>query len=374
MVRKKTILQNLKYNLIIIWEHDYLYQINTNADMKKYITSLDLQERIRPRDALRGGRTEAFYLLYDCKDDEEIHYLDFNGLYPFVLKTSQFPVGHPQIICRNFKSIDNYFGIAKVKVLPPKRLLIPVLSYYANSKAIYGLCKVCIENEIKNSCNHTEEQRTFVGTYYTEALIYAISLGYTIIKIYEVWHWNEKSNKIFEGYINYHVGKKDEASGYPKYVKTEAQKDEYVENYKKNQNIILDKKNISENPPRQKSEKRMTTNLWGKLGENSADWKRYQIATDIKNFYKFTKSQIKKISNFHICDNNMVLLEWKYMDTSLAPTTFHQNAPVAGWVSMTGQLRLNKFLTLLGKNALYVDTDSYIFKKKKRTTRLHFLI
>ena len=61
---------------------------------------------LKPRDALYGGRTNAFVLYYKCKIGEKIKYVDFCSLYPDVMKNGIFPVGHPQVVTENFKNFD----------------------------------------------------------------------------------------------------------------------------------------------------------------------------------------------------------------------------------------------------------------------------
>jgi len=64
-----------------------------------------------PRDALYGGRTNAFMLYYKCKVHKKIRYVDFCSLYPDIMKNGVFPVGHPECITENFKDFDEYFGL-----------------------------------------------------------------------------------------------------------------------------------------------------------------------------------------------------------------------------------------------------------------------
>lgn len=60
-----------------IWECDFEKQMKANPAMKDYIDSINLQEKINPRDAFYGGRTNAARLFYEAQKDEEIDYYDF---------------------------------------------------------------------------------------------------------------------------------------------------------------------------------------------------------------------------------------------------------------------------------------------------------
>ena len=86
-------------------------------------------EPLNPRDALFGGRTNAIKLYHKVADDQRIYYSDFTSLYPFVQKTGKYPIGHPVKITKDFGPIENYFGIVKCKVLPPKGLFLAVLPF-----------------------------------------------------------------------------------------------------------------------------------------------------------------------------------------------------------------------------------------------------
>ena len=80
-----------------IWEHDW--------DKFCIEHSLNIQapkESLNIREALYGGRTNAFRLYYKCLPNEKIFYYDFTSLYPAVQKYGIYPMGHPTIITENF--------------------------------------------------------------------------------------------------------------------------------------------------------------------------------------------------------------------------------------------------------------------------------
>ncbi|WAQ94988.1 hypothetical protein MAR_007459, partial [Mya arenaria] len=61
----------------------------------------------------------------------------FLKLYPFVNKTGNIPIGHPQVITEIFKDISLYEGLIKCKVLAP-RLHIPVLPMKCNGELMFN--------------------------------------------------------------------------------------------------------------------------------------------------------------------------------------------------------------------------------------------
>lgn len=60
--KRETEIRLLGYNCVVIWEHDFMYQLNTNKDMKSFVDSLDVQDRLNPRNIFFGGRTNAIRL------------------------------------------------------------------------------------------------------------------------------------------------------------------------------------------------------------------------------------------------------------------------------------------------------------------------
>ncbi|GFS50732.1 uncharacterized protein TNCV_111211 [Trichonephila clavipes] len=72
----------------------------------------------------------------------------------------------------------NYFGLAKCKVFPPKKLFHPVLPFQCNGKLMFPLCRTCAETLNQKTCSHTEEERSITGTWVTEEVKKAREKGY----------------------------------------------------------------------------------------------------------------------------------------------------------------------------------------------------
>ena len=117
--------------------------------------------------------------------------VDSTSLYPWVNKYCQYPVGHHKVITKDFWDIKDYFGIAKVKILPPRELYHQVLPYRSNGKLKFALCRTCANTANQNPCTCSEEERVLTGTWCTPEIQTALRLGYTLKKIYEVYHWEE---------------------------------------------------------------------------------------------------------------------------------------------------------------------------------------
>ena len=104
---------------------------------------------LEPRDALYGGRTEAFTLF---QKDQDIAYVDVTSLYPYINKTGKIPIEHPEIVTEGFTDIQQYEGIIKCKILPPRGLCIPVLPVKMNNKLLFILGRTCSENHQQTPC------------------------------------------------------------------------------------------------------------------------------------------------------------------------------------------------------------------------------
>ena len=165
---------NTKYNLVIIWEHEF----DKNKDMSKiHFNSDDLVEPLKIRDCFYGGRTEPTKLIHNYQKGR---YIDVCSLYPTVMYHDKFPIGHPKKIFRPESYDSQWFGFIHCRILSPQNLYHPVLPYKQNTKSdhklLFGLCRSCMNRidmrcrnktkkckecfEIRNlQCDHIKSQR-----------------------------------------------------------------------------------------------------------------------------------------------------------------------------------------------------------------------
>ena len=138
-----------------IWECQWKKYIACRDDVQAGLDRHGLRRNdifflssLNPRDTLRGGHCGNTKLLHECQEGEEIKYVDFTSLYPAMIRSKFYPMGHPIIITSDFSyEKDAYFGAAKCRVLPPKDLLHPVLPLKVQDenggeKLIFTLSKV----------------------------------------------------------------------------------------------------------------------------------------------------------------------------------------------------------------------------------------
>ena len=100
-----------------------------------------------PRDAFYGGRTGTGLIkcYHKAEDNEQILYEGFTSLYLTINKYGTHPISHPTIIVNpESNNIRNYFGLAKVDVIAPEKLLHPILPVKPNGKLMFPLCTKCV--------------------------------------------------------------------------------------------------------------------------------------------------------------------------------------------------------------------------------------
>ena len=175
---KEATLRGLGYTVVSMWECTWSSKTRDSVRIQQHIASLAVHERLDPRDAFFGGRTAPFKLLHKVQPGEEIHYVDFTSLYPWVNKYGEYPVGHPEIVMSpTLEAFNTYFGIAMVDVLPPHQLLHGVLPVRINKKLMFPLCRTCSELLSQDKCMCSDTQRMLTGTWCTPEINLAVEKG-----------------------------------------------------------------------------------------------------------------------------------------------------------------------------------------------------
>ena len=80
LIKKKVLTEELRYDYVCIWEHDWLTRMRDDPDVREFVASLDLHERLDPRDSFFGGRTNAAKLFYKATEGVHARYVDFTRL------------------------------------------------------------------------------------------------------------------------------------------------------------------------------------------------------------------------------------------------------------------------------------------------------
>ncbi|GBM04002.1 hypothetical protein AVEN_156168-1, partial [Araneus ventricosus] len=76
------ILRSKGFQVIEIWEHDFQKMKKADDYVKEFLKTHDVTDRLKPRDAFFGGRTNAIKLYHEGA----AKYIDFTSLYPWCNK------------------------------------------------------------------------------------------------------------------------------------------------------------------------------------------------------------------------------------------------------------------------------------------------
>lgn len=337
-------------------------------DLRNVVLSLN------PRDAITGGRTEVFSYYYKVQDNEEIRYLDFTSLYPYVNKYVPYPIGHPTILKQNdipsYDDVMKMHGFIKCKILPSQKLDIPVLPVKVNKKLYFPLCRKCSEINHMSPCEHSESERMLIGTWVIPEVALAVENGYKIIEIFEVWKYNiiqydpkSKEGGLFSEYVNTFLKIKQEASGWPSNCVTEEDKDRFICMYEKQESVILDKSKIQKNSGLRHVSKLCLNSLWGKFAQRDERIQTSVIKT-YKELCEFIETPGIELSSIYVIDEDTLWINWRQNQEDL-DVLVHGNIPIGAYTTSYARIKLYDVIKKVSKKVLYCDTDSVIFIEKK---------
>ena len=359
------------YKVVSIWGCEFKKLLRDNLELQKELGSHPYVKNspINIRDALYGGRTEATKMWYKAKQGEEIHYVDVISLYPYICKYGKFPIGHPKVYVGADCPTDCLArdGIIKCKVLPPRKLYHPVLPYKSNSKLMFPLCCKCADTMQQAGCTHSDEERCIVGTWVIDEVCKAVEMGYSLVEVFEFWEYavtryvkdDANSGGLFAQYVNMFLKLKQESSGFPSWVQSEDDKDQYIEDYRRAEGISLDKASISKNAGQRTLAKLKLNSMWGKWAQNQ-NKTQVSVVTSEKEFYELITCPGTEVTNLIFPNDEVAWVSWKHTEENIA-TGKNVNVAVAAYVTSQARLKLYQYLSELGESVLYCDTDSVIY-------------
>ena len=313
--------------------------VDNEPAVSQFLASFDLVAPLEPREAFFGGRTSAVALHVVAEEGEEIRYVDVTSLYPWVNKNCPYPIGHPKIITQPVdQSLESYFGLATVDILPPADLFHPVLPIRCGQKLTFSLCRSCVQKEQAQPvltrthyCPHSDNDRMLRGTWCTPELFKAVEKGYTLIQIHEVWNFPPEQCQmgLFTNYVNTWLKIKQESAGWPSWCQTLEQKRDYILRYQEREGIRLDIASIAKNPGRKAMAKLMLNSFWGKFGERIIKPTTVTVQNPAHLFSLISDAALD-ISTLRLCTDD--ILEAVYtsvQDKAPRPTSLWRLSPRA---------------------------------------------
>lgn len=364
-------IKRLGFKLVTIWEHEFDELLKSNVEIQQFINSLGYlkNEPLDPREAFFGGRTGVCKLYHKVTGDEKILYYDVTSLYPYINKYKEYPIGVPKILIGGDLENRNVFdinGIIKCRILPPKCLYHPVIPMKMHSKLLFVLCYKCALEKYDGECNHTEDERSFIGTYVAEELRVAVQKGYEILCLYEAWEYKTtkydpitKTGGIFAQYIDTFLKIKTEASGFPSWCKTPSDKEKFIQNFYEKEGVLLEPENIEKNPGLRSLSKICLNSIWGKFGERSDKVKKLFI-NDRDQLINLVTDPSFETQSLYTLSSDALLASYKLINEGnhLQPNV---NVAIAAYTTAHARLHLYEYLDKLQDRVLYYDTDSVFF-------------
>ena len=351
------------FQVIVEWECTWQQKITPS--ISSFLSSLTSTPPLQPRDAFFGGRTGAVALYHQVDPGEKIFYVDVTSLYPWVNKTARYPLGHPEIHFEpENQTLDDYFGIALVTILPPRHLYHPVLPVRHGGKLTFPLCMACVREKQPKplfdrsaTCTHTDQQRQLQGTWCTPELQEARARGYILVRIHEVWHFTKSEEGLFADYVNTWLKIKQESAGWPRWCQTDEQKRAYKRMYKDKEGITLE--NVAPNPGRKQVAKLMLNSFWGKFGERTNKSKVLQLKQPHELFNILTDGA-NHVQTLRVCTDDILEVVYKQTPENDPPNP-KTNIFIACFTTCWARLKLYRYLHRLQTQVLYYDTDSVIY-------------
>lgn len=348
----------------VVWSH----QLDTYPGLQDHAANVFQFEEtsVDMREAFSGGHTEPYALYRKCTGDEQIRYVDFTSLYPSVQfgdvhgltddtyhihEELFFPCGHPVEITEvTPDTLHNYFGFVKCDITCPPDLHIPVLPEKKDGKLMFDL---------------TDK---IGGQWTVMEVLFAMSLGYRVTKIYSVLHFPDKRSDLFKAYVKQFLKIKTEAAGWNSLgCTTPDEQAVFVETYYKAMGIQLDPGSIrpQKNDGLYLIAKLCLNSLWGKYAQRL-------FATNTMDVFTWTDMQ-KVLDRDDVIIKGVILhgstartLTLETVDRYLSAPAY-TNIAVAAFTTAHARQRLHKSLHILQpEQIIYVDTDSIIYVDSPR--------
>ena len=355
-LEKNGLIREAGYKLVEMYECDLKNDKTFKEFMKTY--DREIVSKLDPRDAFFGGRTNITKLTYDFKEGESGGYIDFCSLYPTVQFYKRYPTGHPTKILEPESYDEHWLGYVKCKVLPPKNLYHPVLPVKtmcgASKKLLFALCKACTEVK-QPKCTHSDQERSFIGTWCTNEMEVALSKGYQIQKIYEVWHFEKSSEDLFKGYVRKFMKIKMESSPLITGPDCRYKSDDHFRLVVK-ERLDIDLGVIVHNPGKRAIAKLCLNSLWGKYGQRN-NMKQTLYVTELVEFYKILLDDKINDLNIQFINDDMVQMTYNLKD-QFVDNSNSTNIFVASFTTSHARMMLYEVLDKLDDQVLGFDTDS----------------
>jgi hypothetical protein len=360
-IEREEYFKSLGFSVVAMWECKWAQFKKENPQVNDILKNIPVKKILDPRDAFYGGRVDVGRLLYNQKVDggPGAAYVDFNSLYPSINMFEEYPIGHPEIITSNFKSLDEYFGVISCRILPPQNMRAALLPQKINGKLLFALCKTCAHETQTSLCQHSVDERALSGTWVTEEVKYAISKGYQLLDIFCIHHFKRKSRDLFSDYIRLFYKIKVAASGNP--CSSDEELQQFIEELKKKEGIEIDASEFENNSGKRSIGKLACNSLWGRMGMNE---NRSQCTAifDLNELNRHLRDPLRDVHSIRRVNDKCVCINHKHSSIDCVDVSNNTNIYLAIFTTTYARLRLAELIDFVGwERVLYMDTDSLIY-------------
>ena len=302
------------------------------------------------------------------------------SLYPACNYYEAYPVCHPTVLSDPElidPSLEPYEGLVQLTILPPQDLFLPVLPIRCNGKLVFALCRTCSEQEQQEPCRCSDANRCLTGVWAVCEVRLAISKGYKVMKIWQVYHYEEMSRYdpltgkggLFSEYVSMFLRIKQENSDFPSWVHSEEDKDQYVRDYHRSQGILLDKDKIKRNPGLRLVAKLLLNCCWGKFSQRTSLPSTLFVKTRLE-LARICNDPTREVIDVHVISDKFLAVDIKRRETYEDMPSF-QSEILAVLTTTYGRIRLYQALDRVKDGICYLDTDSVIFAEPRGANTLH---
>ena len=242
---------------------------------------------------------------------------------------------------------------------------------------MFSLCRTCCESESsawqREECKHADSERAFTSVFVTAELDEALRYGYQVLDCTSVLHYSTQETGLFASYINSWLKIKQERSGKPDHVQTDADMEQYVKDYFEREQIQLNPELISKNEGLRYISKLMLNSLWGKLSQRP-NLDQTEIVSTYAQLIALVGDERKEVFAADIVHEDSVIATWRWKDM-LDSRAGKTSPAIASFVTAWARLELHKLIMKVEQvrpnRCYYADTDSLIYAHEPGILKLH---
>lgn len=371
--------------IVDCWTHEYLDVLDSKAfklweqDKSEFIES---HTPLDPREAYKGGISE----MYKLHVPGPIQMVDFVSQYPTAMIGESVDPYDPNkmlywgLPCGQYRRIvhpNDYqvrlevLGVIKCTVLPPQNLYAPFLSYRVHSRitsqsyeVLYGNCRTCMEERCLH-CTHPVAQRCFTGTWTLMEIHYALSLGYQILKVIEVWEYDENRNDLFKEFmIPFIISKTcSKTGGLVEAGELTAKGLQTCAWLFQLTGKRFGAADFYDAPSIRNVAKLIMNSFYGKWGQRSqwVETRSYVQNQEKECMRLFGRTELTiryvEVIHEHAELGPVVYVDYEHRLPAVKGDA-QKNDHIAAHITAAGRVMINRLVQKMGRNSIYIDTDS----------------